>query len=191
MNKDFKINALRTRMKYKLTALRVGMKGHILEELKAAFGSELLELPMALILEAVEKEEEGISIEKPIDNVVEKALDNVVEKPVDNVVEKPIDNVVEKPVDNVVEKPVDNTFSGKIKLTKKRQTILADKKEAETTSTKAKSDEYKTFTVPVLKRLPGLRRYGNNDESSILTEDSIFERRIRKKSKERANIKGK
>lgn len=210
MNKDFKINALRTRIKYKLTSLRVGMKGYILEELKATFGKEFLELPMALILETVEKTEEEVKrSSKPIEDIVENnqsidldsTLSNkpkITRTPSSILAEKktitPIQN--EEPVqmeelaqkEELVQKeepvPIQNQNNQSIDIKKESSLSLSAK-------LKSKGDEHKVFTVPVLKRLPGLRRYGNNDGSSILTEDSIFERRVRKKTKERTNLRGK
>lgn len=54
MQRDFQINALRTKTKYKLTALRVGMKEHILNGLTSLFDSTTLKLPMLAIMEALE-----------------------------------------------------------------------------------------------------------------------------------------
>ncbi|ELA41137.1 uncharacterized protein VICG_01836 [Vittaforma corneae ATCC 50505] len=72
MQRDFQVNALRTKTKYKLTALRVGMREHILNSLTSLFDNTTLSLPMLAILEALEdknsrvedKAEDGVAVSK-------------------------------------------------------------------------------------------------------------------------------
>lgn len=58
MQRDFQVNALRTKTKYKLTALRMSMKTHILKSLREAFVDLPLQIPLVKILEELNKNSE-------------------------------------------------------------------------------------------------------------------------------------
>lgn len=75
MNKDALINALRARTKYKITNLRVNMKGYIFDSIKEQFNEEQLKMPMLSLWDLLSQKERKENVQK-IENRTRKELEN-------------------------------------------------------------------------------------------------------------------
>lgn len=238
MQRDFQINSLRTKTKYKLTSLRLGMKNHILESLKQVFGEELQDIPMLSVLEAMEskklrRENSNANDHKKIKdnkneysntrelkketlieakeinhteeqenkiNIKENKFEEVPTEEKGTGFKKDNLNIQEPQNANLEEEPKSADLKKKIIKPKKS---LNKKEEGAMISDQIKKIERKNKSISssnsylmkteetgllealgVSKKLPGLRRYGKMEDSSILSEDSLFERKGRKKSSE-------
>jgi len=179
MQRDFQINALRTKTKYKLTSLRMGMKAQILTALKGVFEGVSLGIPLVKILEGAN---EGDSERKQEKVTVEAGGDLI----------QPANEV------NNISNEVNTTNKEANTIDKEANTINPEfqkKRPARRASVKTKglsSSAGKTAGPPILAvaaneselslgfiKLPGLKRYKENSmENSSIVETPVSKPRL-------------
>lgn len=187
ITKDFQVNALRTKTKYKLTALRIGMKEEIQNEIKKMFKSEVLKLPIIKILEHLENKRKPIK-RKSINSKEVNSKETIKAKELNT---KEVNKINEKNSNelNKSKEIKSNEKNSKEVNTKEIKTEEIKTEEIKEVGRKRRKVSVSNFKIEEPKKskekeipenlikLPGLRRYNSEMESIILEDSAIYEKK--------------